>query len=175
MRGNTEGIHQMRVGLRRLRAAISVFKDLVLGSETKAIKTELKWLTEQLGPARDFDVLIEQRVRPMHRSSPITAELGALERDLEVKREAGLEKAKAAVNSERYRKLGLRTALWIANGEWSSSPEPFSVARRQRPALEFAAEHLAKRTKKILKKLEDIEALDAQRRHKPRISVKKLR
>jgi CHAD domain-containing protein len=50
-----------------------------------------------------------------------------------------------------------------------------SVARRQRPAAEFAAEHLAKRTKKILKKLEDIEALDAQRRHKLRISVKKLR
>ena len=41
--GETEGIHQMRVGLRRLRAAISVFKDLLLGSETKAIKTELKW------------------------------------------------------------------------------------------------------------------------------------
>jgi len=63
----------------------------------------------------------------MHRSSPITAELGARERDLEVKRDAGLEKAKAAVNSKRYRKLGLRTALWIANGEWSGSPEPFRL------------------------------------------------
>ena len=111
----------------------------------------------------------------MHRSSLITAELGALECDLEVKRDADLEKAKAAVNSERYRELSLRVALWIANGEWSGNHEPFSVARRQRPALEFAGEHLAKRTKKILKKLEDIEALDAQRRHKLRISVKKLR
>jgi len=49
----------MRVGLRRLRAAISVFKHLLCGPETEAINTELKWLTEQLGPARDFDVLIE--------------------------------------------------------------------------------------------------------------------
>src|SRR5262249_27330955 len=47
--GDPEGIHQMQVGLRRLRAAISVFKDLSLGPETEAIKTELKWLTEQLG------------------------------------------------------------------------------------------------------------------------------
>jgi CHAD domain-containing protein len=46
---------------------------------------------------------------------------------------------------------------------------------RQRPALEFAAEQLAKRTKKISKKIEDIETLDAQRRHKLHISVKKLR
>jgi triphosphatase len=76
--GDPEGIHQMRVGLRRLRAAISVFKDLLLGPETEAIKTELKWLTEQLGPARDFDILIERRVRPMHRSGPMTAELGVL-------------------------------------------------------------------------------------------------
>jgi triphosphatase len=111
----------------------------------------------------------------MQRSGPITAELGALERDLEARRAAGFEKAKVAVNSERYRQLGLRAALWIADGEWSSSPEPLLVARRQRSALEFAAEHLAKRTKKISKKIESIEALDAQRRHKLRISVKKLR
>jgi inorganic triphosphatase YgiF len=52
--GNTEGIHQMRVGLRRLRAAMSIFKELLPGSDIEAIKTELKWLTEQLGPARDF-------------------------------------------------------------------------------------------------------------------------
>jgi len=154
---------------------MSVFKNLLLGPETEAIKTELKWITEQLGPARDFDVLIERRVRPMHRSGPITAELGVLERDLEVKLDAGLEKAKAALNNERYGELGLRTALWIANGKWSSNFEPLSVTRRHRIAAEFAAEHLAKRRRKILKKLEDIEALDAERRHKLRISVKKLR
>jgi triphosphatase len=173
--GDTGGIHQMRVGLRRLRAAISVFKELLPGRETEEIKTELKWLTGKLGPARDFDVLIEQRVRPVHRSGPITAELGLLEHDLETRRDAGLERAKAAVNSERYRKLGLRVALWLSNGEWSNSPDPLSVAQREHPAAHFAAEHMAKRTKKILKKLEDIEALDAQRRHKLRIAVKKLR
>jgi CHAD domain-containing protein len=48
-------------------------------------------------------------------------------------------------------------------------------ARRERAAAYFAVEYLAKRAKKILKKLENIEALDAQRRHKLRISVKKLR
>lgn len=111
----------------------------------------------------------------MHRPGPITAELGVLENDLEVKRDAGLEKAKAALDSERYRELGLRTALWVTNGEWSSSPEPLLAACRERSAAEFAAEHIAKRMKKILKKLENLEALDAQRRHELRISVKKLR
>jgi inorganic triphosphatase YgiF len=173
--GDTEGIHQMRVGLRQLRAAMSVFKELLSGRETKEIKIELKWLTEELGPARDFDVLIEGQVRPMRRSGSITAELGVLEDDLEAKRSAGLEKAKSALDSERYRELGLRTALWLSNGEWLNVRDPLSVGRRERAATDFAAEHMAKRTKKIWKKLEDIEALDAQQRHKLRIAVKKLR
>jgi len=48
--GDTEGVHQMRVGLRRLRAAISIFKELLPDSETEAVKSELRRLTEQLGP-----------------------------------------------------------------------------------------------------------------------------
>ena len=76
-----------------MRAAISIFKDLWEGPETEAIKTELKWLTDQLGPARDFDVLVDQRVRPLRKATPIADEIGVLERDLEVKRDAGLDEA----------------------------------------------------------------------------------
>ena len=67
------------------------------------------------------------------------------------------------------------TALWVTNGEWSKSAEPLTIARRERRAVEFAAEILDKRAKKISKKVEDIEALDARQRHKLRIAVKKLR
>ena len=41
----------MRVGLRRLRAAMSIFKALLQDVETEKLKTQLKWLTEQVGPA----------------------------------------------------------------------------------------------------------------------------
>ena len=90
-------------------------------------------------------------------------------------RASALERTKTAVDSNRYRAIGLRTALWLVNGGWSSSEEPLSVARRERLAGEFAAEILAKRSKKILKKIANIEALDARGRHKLRIAVKKLR
>jgi len=40
-RGDVEGVHQMRVGLRRLRAAISLFKELTLDDETAELKLEL--------------------------------------------------------------------------------------------------------------------------------------
>jgi inorganic triphosphatase YgiF len=173
--GDTEGVHQMRVGLGRLRAAISVFKELLPGLETEGIKTELKWLTEQLGPARDLDVLIEQRVNKEGRVPPIGREIDLLESDLKARRDAGLQKAKTAIDSDRYRALGLRTALWINNGEWSKCAEPLRVARRERRAAEFAAELLDKRSKKISKGVEAMDGLDARQRHKLRIAVKKLR
>jgi triphosphatase len=71
----------MRVGLRRLRAAISVFRELVHGAETEAVQGELKWLTGRFGPARDFDVLIEKRVRPLQESGPIGDEIAVLAQD----------------------------------------------------------------------------------------------
>jgi triphosphatase len=43
--GDPEGVHQMRVALRRLRAAMSLFKDFLQDLQTAAIKRELKWLT----------------------------------------------------------------------------------------------------------------------------------
>ena len=41
--GNPEGIHQMRIGLRRLRAAISLFSDIVAEAEVRDLKRELKY------------------------------------------------------------------------------------------------------------------------------------
>jgi CHAD domain-containing protein len=65
--GHPEGVHQMRVGLRRLRAAISLFSNILEVSETSAIKSELKWLTEELGPAREFEVFLKRVLEPARR------------------------------------------------------------------------------------------------------------
>lgn len=173
--GNTEGIHQMRVGLRRLRTALSLFKELVHGPETEAIKAELKWLSEQLAAARDLDVLIEKRVRPLRAAAPIGPAAAVLKQDLDARRAAALAKARAAVESDRYRSIGLRTALWLADGSWSRGEDPLLSSRRARPAAELAAEALSTRTKKVLKRLRRVEKLDAHGRHKMRIAVKKLR
>ena len=66
IKGDPEGVHQMRVGLRRLRAAMSLFAALLHDPQTVTIKAELKWLAGELGPAREFEVLV-QRVAPMKR------------------------------------------------------------------------------------------------------------
>jgi len=60
LRGDPEGVHQMRVGLRRLRAAMSLFAVLLRDPQTAAIKNALKWLAGELGPARELEVLLNR-------------------------------------------------------------------------------------------------------------------
>jgi CHAD domain-containing protein len=173
--GDPDGIHQMRVGLRRLRAAISVFKEMLAGPETEALKRELKWLTGQLGRARDLDVLISKRVHPLRDTASIGADAGVLERDLDSQRKAGIAPARAAVDSDRYRTIGLAVALWLAHGTWSRTDARLIKKCRGKPVAEFAAAILAERRKKILKKARAPARLDARARHKLRIAAKKLR
>lgn len=174
-KGDSEGVHQMRVGLRRLRAAISVFKEIAQDERTEAIKGELKWLTGQLGPARDLDVLVEDALHPLHDEQPEKREIRVLQSDVQAKRERGYAQAKAAVESERYRKLVLDTALWLFAGPWSRLDDPLAQSALQREIDGFAPEVLRKRWKKIVKKSRKADELDARGRHKLRIAVKKLR
>jgi CHAD domain-containing protein len=90
-------------------------------------------------------------------------------------RAAGFAKAKNAVASERYRRLTLSAALWLADGNWSRYGDSVRRRRRARPAKYLARETLTKRSKTIVKKIEKLEKLDAAHRHKLRIAIKKLR
>src|SRR6185503_827247 len=86
-----------------------------------------------------------------------------------------VERAKEAVASDRYRQIVLDAALWMTGGAWSSSAEPLAAGRRDRRAVDFAAEEFARRHRKIAKKVKKLGKLDPRRRHKLRIAAKKLR
>jgi CHAD domain-containing protein len=53
-----EGVHQMRVGVRRMRAALKA-EGSSLGAEAGRLQGELKWLGSSLGAVRDLDVQLE--------------------------------------------------------------------------------------------------------------------
>ena len=53
-----EGLHDMRVATRRLRAAFSFFKE-ILPPQFAVLRTELSWLASILGAVRDLDVHLE--------------------------------------------------------------------------------------------------------------------
>ena len=173
--GDAEGVHQMRVGLRRLRAAMSLFADMLRDPQTAAIKAELKWLAGELAPARELDVLMSRVVTPVRRRHARWDGIPSLTQELSEKRETALVQAQNAVRSERFRTLTLETAAWLEIGQWTK-PQDDLVRDRGEIAVElFAAEQLTRRWSKIRKRGKALARLDARSRHKLRIQAKKLR
>ena len=170
-RSDSEGVHHMRVGLRRLRAAMSLFSKLLGDQETERVKSELKWLTGELAPARDIDVYVRNEIEPLRGAAPARRGMKELAGGLTLRRDAAFGKARAAVESRRYRSLLLDTLQWLETGDWAKRARYY----KHRPIERFAADIFARRTKKAMKKAKRIRQLDSQQRHKLRIAVKKLR
>jgi inorganic triphosphatase YgiF len=166
-----EGVHQMRVGLRRLRAAISLSSKLFGDEQTERIKSEFKWLTGELAPARDLDVYERGKVEPLRRAAPREPGMKELEAALTSRRATAFGRAKIAVDSQRYRSLLLDTLQWLEIGNWARRSRRYGV----RPIEWFAADILARRTKKAIKKAKRLRQLVSRQRHKLRIAIKKLR
>ena len=54
----SESLHQMRVATRRLRAMLRAARPVLLPDWAASLQSELSWLGQVLGPARDLDVQI---------------------------------------------------------------------------------------------------------------------
>jgi triphosphatase len=175
IKGEPEGVHQMRVGLRRLRTAMSLFGDLLQDPQSAAIKSELKWLAGELAPARDLDVLTKRVATAAKKQQARWHGVPSLSRELAEKREAALTRAQNAVASARFRALTLETAAWLEVGRWTTSQDDLDQDRGAVPIEASAPEQLIRHRRKIRKKGQRLAQLDGPSRHKLRIQVKKLR
>jgi triphosphatase len=169
-----EGIHQMRVGLRRLRTAMSLFSDIIPGKKTDDIKAELKWLTTELSLSRELDVFLTEVVHPLEDSAH-SSELRPLIGELAKRRDAALERAKAAVLSQRFRNLTLDIAEWLEIGRWQRPQDMLLRERCEEPVETAVVAQLNRRWRKIRKRGRRLLELDAGKRHKLRIQAKKVR
>ena len=159
-----KAVHDLRVGLRRLRSARSTFKAMLVDPESERVAAELKWLAHALDEMRDLDVLAES----------IADADAAFHGVLEAARAAARVRLQAALSSPRRRALPLKIAEWLTVGRWRRSRTRDLRQLRERPIAEFAADALDKRLSKLDPK-EDLAALPVEQRHHERIKIKKLR
>lgn len=172
---NGNALHQMRVALRRLRAAISLFSAVVADDRAEAIKSELKWLAQELGPARDLDTLLVEVIKPLREQHTNEPGLVSISNTFTRKRLKSYRRAQETVQSARFRALLLDTAEWIEAGHWSTSEDALMRARREMPIDIYAAGQLSRRYKRIRRRGARIHDLDPLQLHRLRIQVKKAR
>jgi triphosphatase len=166
-----DALHQMRVGLRRLRAAISLFRtQLLTDPESAEIRNHLRWAGQSLGAARDLDVFIE-RLRSMDDAAAEPSQIEEIER----RRTEAYKGLLETLESRRFMDVMLQTAAWIEAGTWVASDQKGQKSARRRSARDFAEDELSRRFKRIRKLAKHLRDVGDEERHELRIRIKKLR
>jgi inorganic triphosphatase YgiF len=168
-----EGIHQLRVGVRRLRALVTVFKKILSEEAYAFLRAELAWLQGALGPAREWDVFVLEALAPLRRRLPDDPDLAALGEAADARGQLANQSARAALLASRYTDLLLRFELWLDSGGWA-----FRAGGSQAPNRRvgrFAADVLDRRANKLHKLTRKWKTLPEAELHRVRILTKKLR
>ncbi|MDP4006624.1 CYTH and CHAD domain-containing protein [Methylobacterium sp. NEAU K] len=172
---DVEALHQVRVAIRRLRSAFSLFGDLVEDGPGTRIKAELKRLTQPLGQARNLDVFLATTLPVERQRHPDEAGLLNLETQLEDHRTKAYEAVERLLRSPEWRTLLLDLVAWINSGPWLRADDRDGAGSPKQPAREFSARELDRRRRQVKKRGRHLDELGPEDRHKVRIAAKKLR
>jgi CHAD domain-containing protein len=173
-RSHEEGIHQMRVAVRRLRSCVRLYERFIPEEQQIYLSGELKWLIKELGPARDWDVFFGEIMSPVVRQMPGEERLEALSQRVEQLRDEAYAQAQAAVGSQRYIGLVLLLTSWAEGRGWhgpSQREHPMAMVK----ASEVAHDLLHDIYEGVSAAGANFETLNPKERHEVRIHLKQLR
>jgi triphosphatase len=162
-----EAVHQLRVGLTRLRAALRSLEALSASHQLSTLERDAQGVSRAVGCLRDADVMIAHICEPVASVSPDVAGMEALMQALHEHREATRKEARASLDAEQWNRLLLSLTLWPAILE----QDPALRA----PVEEYVDKLLNERWKKAVKLGRNIESLNGEEQHRMRKSLKKLR
>lgn len=172
---DSEGVHQMRVGVRRLRSALSFFAPVLPSRQRAGLRALLRPLAAALGPARDLDVFAEQWLAPALGGRPDDAGLVALDARVRALRAEQAERVQCALGSVHFPRLVLEIRHWVASRAWRDQSLSADSAALFAPARVFAARRLERRHRKLRRLLRSLGTASAAERHRVRIEAKQLR
>jgi len=169
-----EGVHQIRVGLRRLRAALSACGDGFRVRSLEGLRERAKTLSDLFGATRELDVFATELLTPVEDASK-RAGLPQLRLLLEELRRESWERSAALVQSDDFTGFLLDLGAAVETRVWRETPSHEQLSAFERPARELASATLDKRFKQACKRAKHLSSLNVQERHRLRISLKKLR
>jgi CHAD domain-containing protein len=172
---NPEGVHQLRVSLRRLRAALDLMRSLSASSRLEALCADARWLAQSLSSARDRDVFLTATLPVIAKGCPGIGGFAALGEIVEKQRQLAYRKLRQALGERRCATLVLGLGEWIETRGWRSDASAETLGQLVEPAIDFAGHVLSERHAKVLKRGRHFKQLPAERRHRLRLALKKLR
>jgi CHAD domain-containing protein len=148
-----EYLHQLRVGLRRLRSALRAFAPIL--ERTRPVKRALRRLSPALGVARDWDVMVK--------NAPAYGVPAQLVHAARARRNAARLAALKLLDSAHFRRLLFRSLRWLESKPWVATDMTLAA---------FAPGRLEKLHASVLRRPE---LASAASRHRLRVRIKRLR
>jgi CHAD domain-containing protein len=168
-----EGVHQMRVGLRRMRSALTVFRSAIPRKRTKSLSKEMRWAAHQLDHPRDIDVYLDENFS-QNGAKRKRGEKKMIKIALKDQKRA-YDGVREFIKGKRFKALKKDLARWLDSKRWRHK-----VTQKERKLLKhnikaFSAEVLEQHRSRVLKDGQGIRVLDSEALHQLRIDCKKLR
>jgi CHAD domain-containing protein len=172
--GEPEGIHQMRVAVRRLRSALLALKRPLQKKHYRWASEQLRWLAHALAPVRNLDVFAASLVRPVTQTLSTGLDFERIIDATERRRRAALDQAKQVILSERYTESMLRMLQWFAAHGWRDQRISEHAVVLLAPIADVAPDLIERHHRKARKRSKRFEQLTATERHRLRIALKHL-
>jgi triphosphatase len=150
-----EYLHQLRVGLRRLRSTLRAFHSLLRRRKVAEFDSALREILRALGAARDWDVFLL-----LHRDP-------GLVRAARARGAAARRQTRGLLRSTTFLTTPRSVLAWAQLAPWRADADPGEpVARFARRALQRLRERVG---------ADAVDWHDAAQRHKVRVRIKRLR
>jgi inorganic triphosphatase YgiF len=167
-----EYVHQARVALRRLRAALRLTrKACVLPDD---LLDGLRTLADALGPARDWDVLCDETLPAIAPHYPDSEAWQRGMQALQAHRAEVRAAMRAALMRARPGAWLLALQRWLLQQGWRDAPDAQRIVQVS-PLKKWARRALQKGHRPIARGARDFGQLHAAQRHALRIAIKRQR
>jgi triphosphatase len=152
-----EYLHQLRVGLRRMRSTLRAFRPLLRRRKAAEFDDLLREILRALGAARDWDVFLR-----LHRDP-------GLVRAARGRGAAARRQARGLLRSTVFLTTPRSVLAWAKRAPWRSDADP------REPVARFARRALQRLRERVCADADAVDWHDAAQRHKVRVKIKRLR
>ncbi len=170
-----ESVHQMRVALRRLRAALALFERNFPGAGFRRVRDDAKRLANALGPARDLDVFIALVSGGPLAVFPSEPSFDDLLSASATRREDAYRAARETIGAPETSRFVLELEAFVASRGWRNALGTEELPMLGRPARSLADEAIERLYRRARKLGKGMLAAEPAERHRLRIILKNMR
>jgi CHAD domain-containing protein len=170
-----EGVHQLRVALRRLHTALYCLRRELDAPSLQALDAEAKRFARTLGPARNWDVFIDSTLSEIEKANLPDIQFSVLRDASTPFRNKSYQAVRDSIADPQTNRFLLSLGLSIEQRSWRNDVASGDLGILTEPLTKFAARVLTRLERKAVKRGRHFRQMRPEARHKLRLTLKKLR